>query len=274
MCWVNGEVLPPEQATVSVLDHGFTVGDGVFETLKIEQGTAFAERLHLQRLQRSAMGLGLTEPDLEQVSSAIGDLLGAQYHALGRLRITYTSGLGPLGSDRGAGGPTLVLVAQAAVGWPPTSRCHVSPWHRNDSSPLTGLKTTSYAENAVCLAEAKAVGADEALLGNTVGMLCEGTGSNVFVIRDGQVSTPPVTDGCLAGITRELVLAWFDVAEQSIPLAELAAVDEVFITSSTRDIHPVSAIDGRQLPPTSDSLRSMVAEFRRRSLADPDPRLP
>ncbi len=114
---------------------------------------------------------------------------------------------------------------------------------------MAGLKSTSYAENVLVLARAKSLGADEALLPNLAGNLCEGTGSNVFVVRDGVILTPPLSSGCLAGITRELAIEWcqaagITVVERDLPITALATVDEVFITSSTRDVHPVVEVLG------------------------------
>ncbi len=121
------------------------------------------------------------------------------------------------------------------------------PWPRNERAALAGLKTTSYAENVVALAAAKDEGATEALFANTNGDLCEGTGSNIVVAADGVLLTPPLSSGCLAGITRELLLETVDVIEQPLPMDVLDRADEVFLTSSTRDLQAVSHIDGRQV---------------------------
>jgi branched-chain amino acid aminotransferase len=146
----------------------------------------------------------------------------------------------------------------------------VAPWPRNERGPLVGLKTTSYADNVVALQWAHAQGADEALLANTVGELCEGTGSNVFVVLDGQVLTPRLASGCLAGVTRDLVLEWTEAAEAEIALVELYEADEVFLTSSTRDVQAVTGLDG--LPrPVGPRTRHVREEFARRSAADRDP---
>jgi len=168
---------------------------------------------------------------------------------LGRLRITFTSGAGPLGSDRGSGPATLAVTVSNAHPWPPSTAVDVSPWPRNELSPVAGLKTTSYADNAVALAWARQRGCSEAILGNLAGRLCEGTGSNVFVVVAGEVLTPPLSSGCLAGITRELVLHWCDAAETDLPLDVLQTADEVFLTSSTRDVQPVDRIGDRRLQP-------------------------
>lgn len=271
--WVNGVLSPVDDGVVAVTDHGFTVGDGVFETLKIERGVPFALTRHLHRLERSAAGLGLPAPDTERIREAVAEVCGQRQYDLGVLRITYTSGPGPLGSMRGDQGCTVAVVSMPGKPWPDSTKVHVSRWPRNERSPLAGLKTTSYAENAVSLAQARAVGASEALMGNLVGQLCEGTGSNVFVVVEGRVLTPPLASGCLAGVTRGLVLEWFDVEERTLPLDVLRTADEVFLTSCTRDIHPVHAVDDRALAEWP-----VTAAMRERFLAlcaeDPDPLQP
>ena len=246
--WLDGGLRDIEAAGVSVLDHGLTVGDGVFETVKAVHGNPFALTRHLDRLTASAHGLGLPDPDLDEVRRACAAVLDANPAALGRLRITYTGGHGPLGSDRGDHGTTLV-VALGATGRRPDSTAVVTvPWVRNERGAVTGLKTTSYAENVVALARAHRHGASEALFGNTVGRLCEGTGSNVFVVLDGEIHTPPLASGCLAGITRALALEWTGAKETDLPLDVLERADEVFLTSTLRDIQAVHRVDGRELP--------------------------
>jgi len=141
---------------------------------------------------------------------------------------------------------------------------------------VTGLKTTSYAENVVALAHALAHGAGEALLTNTRGELCEGTGSNVFLGLDGELVTPPLSSGCLAGITRELLLEWSasagtPVAERPLTLDDLRSADEVFITSSTRDVQPVARVDDRGLRAPGPLTTRAAALFRECAAADVDP---
>ncbi|GHG20552.1 aminotransferase class IV [Streptomyces filamentosus] len=272
--WVNGGLYDEEAARVSVLDHGLTVGDGIFETVKAERGETFALTLHLERLTRSARGLGLPDPDLDEVRRACAAVLEANPVELGRLRITYTGGLAPLGSERGDAGPGLVVAVGATSRRPDTTAVVTVPWTRNERGALTGLKTTSYAENVVALARAKADGATEALFGNTVGRLCEGTGSNVFVVLDGRIHTPPVSSGCLAGITRALAAEWTGAVETDLPLEVLETAEEVFLTSTLRDVQAVHRVDGRRLsaepgPVTAKAMRI----FEERAAADRDPKL-
>ena len=246
--WVDGGLRETADATVSVFDHGLTVGDGVFETLKAVHGTAFATTRHLRRLARSARGLGLPEPDLDEVAAACAAVLAANPAPFGRLRITYTGGISPLGSDRGDAGPTLVVALAESTPRPDTTAVVTVPWTRNEKGALAGLKTTSYGENVVALSRAHEHGASEALLANTRGRLCEGTGSNVFVVVGGRLLTPPLESGCLAGITRALVVDWAGAEEADLPFDVLTEADEVFLTSSLRDVQAVHRIDDRELP--------------------------
>jgi branched-chain amino acid aminotransferase len=270
--WLDGSLRDAEAARVSVLDHGLTVGDGVFETVKTIDGAPFALTRHLDRLARSARGLGLPEPDADEVRRACTAVTEANPMPLGRLRITYTGGLSPLGSDRGADGPTLVVALGEAAPRPDTTAVITVPWTRNERGALTGLKTTSYAENVVALARARQEAATEALFGNTAGRLCEGTGSNVFVVLDGELHTPPVSSGCLAGITRALVVEWTGARETDLPGDVLEQAEEVFLTSTLRDVQGVQRVDGRTLPGAPGPVTAKAMRiFAERSAADPDP---
>ncbi|WP_455355159.1 aminotransferase class IV [Streptomyces sp. SYSU K217416] len=270
--WLDGTLQDAEGARVSVFDHGLTVGDGVFETLKAVDGKAFAVTRHLDRLARSAHGLGLPEPDLDEVRRACAAVLDANPMALGRLRITYTGGLSPLGSDRGDTGPTLVVALGETKRRPDSTAVITVPWTRNERGALTGLKTTSYAENVVALARAHEHGASEALFANTVGQLCEGTGSNVFVVLDGELHTPPVASGCLAGITRALAVDWTGARETDMPLDVLERAEEVFLTSTLRDVQAVHRVDGRELPGAPGPVTAKAMRiFDERAGSDLDP---
>ena len=271
--WLNGRVVPIEQARVSVLYHGFTVGDGVFETLRLLRGAPFAPTRHIARLQQSARALGLPVPDAELVAAAMADAVAANRSELddhARLRLTYTSGSGPLGSERSDGPVTLVAVAAPGSAWPATADVVMAPWPRNERGPLAGVKSTSYAENAVALAFAREAGASEAVLVNTAGELCEGTGSNVFLIDDQGIVTPPLRSGCLAGITRALVLEWFDATERDLTAGDLERASEVFLTSSTRNVHPVARVDARVVGATEVGA-ALAEQFWQRALDEPDP---
>lgn len=274
LLWFDGALVDPDLPVVSALDHGFTVGDGVFETCEILDGQPFALTRHLRRLERSAQGLGLALPHESVLRGAVADVVAAWTGGPGRLRITVTTGSGPLGSGRGDARPTLVVAAAPArTSGPP--RVRVVPWTRNERSAVAGLKSTSYAENVVALAWAKARGADEAIFANTRGELCEGTYTNVFVETGTQILTPPLDSGCLAGVTRELVLEWaaaagVPVREARMPLDALRTTDHAALTSSLRGVVPVASVDDRDLAP-GPLTTALAAAFAERRAADLDP---
>src|SRR5262245_54361014 len=127
--WVNGRLLDdPDAPVVGASDHGLTVGDGVFEVLKVVEGVPFAVDLHLARLTRSAVGLGIPEPDLDAVRRGVRTVLDAEPLPLGRVRITWTAGPSPLGSDRGGGPGSLVMAAAPMNPWPDTTAVATVPW--------------------------------------------------------------------------------------------------------------------------------------------------
>jgi branched-chain amino acid aminotransferase len=250
--WLNGDLLTdPTAGAVAVTDHGFTVGDGVFEAVKTLDGRPFALTRHLARLTRSAAGLGLPAPDLDAVRRGVEAVLsdGAERDPIGRLRITYTAGPHPMGSGRGGGPPTLV-VAYSAIDVAAGSTSVVTvPWTRNEHGATAGLKTTSYAENVIALAHAAERGGTEAIFANTAGHLCEGTGSNVFYVVDEELRTPSLAAGCLAGVTRALVIEWCGAREVDEPLTDVVArASEAFLVSTTRDVQAIARWDDRDLP--------------------------
>jgi branched-chain amino acid aminotransferase len=245
--WLDGELVRADEARVSPLDHGLLVGDGVFETLRVYDGVPFAWTRHHRRLVRSAAGLGLAAPGSQELRAAVD------------------------------GPPTVIVVSAPATPWPAIVDVVVVPWTRNERGAVAGLKTTSYAENVRALAYARERDAGEAIFLNTRGELCEATGSNVFVVRDGVVLTPPADAGCLLGVTRALVLELCAdhgilAEEAALGPAGLGDAEEAFLTSSTREVQPVGRVDGRALPaapgPTTEKLARLLTELIAR---DPDP---
>lgn len=242
--WLDGALREPHDASVHWSDHGLTVGDGVFETIELRDGRPFALRRHLQRLTASASSMALTLPGVDTIEQAVAAVAGAWGPRHGRLRITCTAGPGPAGSGRGPGPATLLVTATSmTIATTPTDVL-VVPWNRNEHGALAGVKSTSYGENVVALAAAATRDCSEALFANTRGELCEGTGANVFVVLDGRLVTPPLDSGCLAGISRALLLEALErdgtpALEGPLPMSELHRADEAFLVSTARHVQPV-----------------------------------
>lgn len=266
--WLNGALVDLGTARISPLDHGLLTGDGVFETLRVYDGRLFAWDRHLDRLAQSAAALALPLPDRSTLRAAADTVIAASPLRDGRLRITITGGPAPLGSERGDAPPTVIVALGALRPFPPTEAVVVVPWTRNERGATAGLKTISYAENVRALAHAHACGASEAVFANTRGELCEATGSNVFVVVDGVVRTPPPEAGCLLGVTRALVLECcategIPAAENAVALDELRRADEAFLTSSTREVQAIASVDGAALAAAPGPVTArLAAAFR------------
>jgi branched-chain amino acid aminotransferase len=248
LVWINGRMLNEAEARISPLDHGLLTGDGVFESVRVSGGKPFALGRHLSRLARSAGGLGLSSPDPAILREACNQVVEANGLESAKLRITLTGGPSPLSSERGGGPPTVVVAGAPLAPWPPVADVVVVPWRRNELGATAGIKSISYAENVRALAYARGAGADEAIFANTAGQLCEGSGTNVFVANQGRLLTPPLSSGCLAGVTRELLLEAGVAEEAELALEALPEAEEAFLTSTTRVVQPIRAVDGTALP--------------------------
>ncbi len=246
--WLDGALVEEEEACISPADHGFLLGDGVFETLSSYSGRLPTLREHLERLADGARVLGIWHPPLEQLERGAEELLAASELADARIRITVTSGSGPPGLGRGEGPGTALITAAPLRSWPPSATAVIAPWPHDERSPLAGVKTTSRADTVMGLAYARERGADEALFLNGRGNVCEATTANVFAVRDGDVITPPLSAGCLPGITRDHVLRacgelGIEAFESDMPRSALADAAELFLTSSTRGVQPLVRVD-------------------------------
>ncbi len=273
LVWWNDSLVPEHEVRLSPMDHGFLVGDGVFETLLARRSLPYAVKRHWQRLDQSCQKMGLATPAEDLIREALHTVLLANGLEDARLRVTLTSGIGPAGSDRSpTSQPTLIVTATSLPTWAATERLAWSPWPRFSRGALTGIKSTSYADNVRALHSAKQLGCGEALFTNELDELCEGTGSNLFLVHSGQLQTPPLTSGCLAGVTRALViqLAYqlgLPLQETNIPADRLrqAQADEVFLTSTTRDIQPVAQVGDKTFAapgPITQRLRTAFLQWQ------------
>jgi branched-chain amino acid aminotransferase len=270
--WTNGRRLDRyEEATVPVTDHGLVVGDGVFEALKATPAGAFAVQRHLDRMSRSAAAMGLPDPDHGLVREGIAAALDGWPLPEAKVRVTFTGGEGPLGSGAAYGPPTLIVAVEPREPTPASTAVVTAPWRRNENGALTGVKSTSYAENVRGLAYAASCGAGEAIFLNTAGDVCEGTGTNIFFVFGDQIVTPPLSAGPLAGITRELLLEWRRIVERNVSPEEAATADEVFLTSSLRDVQGVERWDSRILPGIRPVTEELALLFKGRSSTHLEP---
>lgn len=268
--WINGAYITEGEAHISPFDHGVTVGDGAFETLVTYRGTPFAFSRHYERLLHSLKGLGLEGlPREEVLFAATCELL--KLNKLGdpaRVRITVTGGMAGLCSERlKDAGLTVLIAVTAAPAMGEFGSIQIVPYPRNERSAVVGLKTTSYAENVVALAEAMSKGATEAILPNTVGKLCEGTGSNIFFVEDGVLITPSLESGALSGITRALTLK---VAKEigipcevrDVPVESILNATEAFLTSTTREVQPIKFINRREISIMGETTQRLRQAFK------------
>lgn len=261
---IDGEFLPQESALISVFDHGLVTGDGAFEAIPVYDNRPFALGRHLRRLRRTLMGMLLDEPQLELISSWVMELIERNDLGNARVRLTVTAGDARLTSDRVGGRQRVIIAMEPAIFTSTVEpiKVAIAPWPRNERGALSGLKTTSYAENVLGLEYAHRAGASEVIFPNTKGELCEGSGSNIFVVVDGNVFTPTLQSGCLAGITREILVEELGVKEADMPIADLVngTVTEAFLSSSFREVQPIATVDKVALAVVGGSVTKSVRE--------------
>ena len=245
--WLNGALLPQSAAGLDPLSHAILMGVGVYDSLLVRDGTPeFLER-HLRRLADGAARLSLPVPDPATLKEAVTSLIAA--HGLRECRLRITLGAGPSASVLPVPGGNIALITLSPLSPVKASAAlTVTPFRRNEHSPLAGIKFTACAENVLAQRAALAAGFDEALFLNTAGAVSECAFSNVFFVFGGRVVTPSLASGCLPGVTREVVLEL--CASHGIPAeqamiteAALHEAEECFVTSSIRGIQPVHRLD-------------------------------
>jgi branched-chain amino acid aminotransferase len=262
MIWVNGQRMSADAPHLSALDRGFTLADGVFETMRVYGGRAFRLDAHMRRLRDATSTLGIPLPtDIEQlVTQAILEA-GASGLREASVRVTVSRGVGSAGlAPPSSPEPTIVVAAAPPPAFSPDLytngiTIHVASGRRNERAMTAGLKTIAFTDSVVALTEARAAGADDALFLDVEGHVSEGTSSNVFVAATADSNvlvTPPLSCGALPGITRAAVIEiatelGIGAVARPIAYGELLRSPEVFLTSSLRAIAPVVRIDGRSI---------------------------
>ncbi|EWY42682.1 2-keto-4-methylthiobutyrate aminotransferase [Skermanella stibiiresistens SB22] len=247
--WLNGALVAAADARIDPADRGFTLGDGLFETIRVAGGRPCHLERHLARLAEGAATLGIPLPhSTAEIAAGLGRLLEGNGLAEGSIRLTLTRGAGPRGLlPPAAPSPTLLATAAPAAPSPPPARAVIaSVTRRNEHSPLSRLKSLNYLDNILARREAADRGADEALMLNTQGRLAEATVGNVFVMLDGALITPPVSEGALPGIARGLVIERLQVLERPVTVEELHRTAEIVITNSLA-VRGVASLEGKPL---------------------------
>lgn len=271
-CWIDGSILPAAEAKVSVFDHGFLYGDGVFEGVRFYNGKAFRLPLHLKRLQRSAQALQLAIPlSADELAQAVAELIAASPLTDGYLRIIVTRGVGVLGiNPTTCKQPSVIIIADQLQMVSDAQReqgvrAIIAATRRLTPDRLDSrIKSLNYLNAILARMEANFAGVEEAILLNDRGCVAEGTADNLFIVSDGILLTPPATEGALAGITRQTVLEL--AAAHSIPAREavltsydLYNADECFLTGTGAKLIPVREIDGRKIAACPGAIYQQLA---------------
>jgi branched-chain amino acid aminotransferase len=254
LVWIDGEIVDAAKASVNALDHGFTLGDGFFESVRVADGKArFLER-HFVRMRQTADRLDIAlEPSNADLSTAIDALIARFGADRARLRVSVTSGTGPLGPVRGSAGSTITIAIDTLPDFAPTVRVVTVPWIRNERSPLAGIKSTSWGDGVEMLRLVRQMGADEALLADSTGRLSEAIAANVFLVLDGELVTPSLATGCLPGVARSVLLDAGLAHECDVDINVIAHVDDIFLASSISGIRPIVSIDGASVSDVAGS---------------------
>ena len=259
--YCNGKIVDIAQVCIHPADQGFTLGHGLYETIRVERGKPFAFDSHYKRLSASARYFDLTIPQKDELTEAVTRLLAKNELSEARLRITLTGGVAPF--PESAEEPTLVMTLTSPLpAYPESARILTAPFLKNEHSPLASHKSLSSSENLIALRFARSRGADEAVFFNTSGFLCEAASSNIFLIRGAEVLTPSLQSGCLPGTTREIVLQICEkeqipYREHDLEKKDIQTARTFFLTSCTRRIQPVREFDDRKLSTESALLSKL-----------------
>ncbi len=245
--WQDGKLVEAGEARIAPFDRGFCLGDGVAESLRAQNGKVLRVASHLARLHSGAGALGITIPCSDkEIVEALSATLAANGLVQGMLRLMISRGPAPGGlATPERAYPTMVILAGPAASEPPPARAIIATvTRRNEFSPTARFKTLNDLDNVLARREAEQLGADDALLLNSQGRLAESTIANLFLVIDGDVLTPPVTEGALPGVMRAEVIDRLGAATAQLNPADLASASEAFLTNAG-GVRALVAVDGR-----------------------------
>lgn len=256
--YLNGQFMPAEKAKISVFDHGFLYGDGLFETMRAYNSRIFLLEQHLDRLFSSSLELGLSLPfSIAEITNALNQIVlfnGSNLY----IRLTVSRGPGPVGIDPGLCLKPTVVITSKEIKYNDklyeegAAAIFVKTLRNLSGAVMPEIKSLNFLNNILAKREVIQAGADEGFMLNYLGQVAEGTVSNIFLVRDGVIFTPATDTGLLAGITRAKVIdiaqeMGFAVREQILTRTDFDAPDEVFYTNSGSEIVPVSVLNGQRV---------------------------
>jgi len=247
--WLNGTLVDADTARIDPSDRGFALADGLFETLRVRSGKPLRLGAHLARMHAGAGTLGIPLPHSDkEIGEAIAAVLTANGLVDGMARVTLSRGPGPRGLlAPKEPHPTLLIAVNATAPEPPPAKVIIATvTRRNEFSPASRFKTLNYLDNVLARREAEQKGADDALLLNSQGRLVESTIANLFLVIDGDVLTPPVSEGALPGVMRAEVIDRLGAATAQLNPADLASATEAFLTNAA-GIRAVVVVDGKAI---------------------------
>lgn len=260
LIYINGEFFPREEAKVSVFDHGYLYGDGVFEGIRAYNGRVFKLREHMIRLYESAKSILLKIPlDMEKLEKDVLETVSCNKLKDAYIRIVVSRGVGDLGLDpQNCSNPTIIIIASKISIYPRELyeeglRVVTVATRRNIPDALDPkIKSLNYLNNILVKIEANQAGVLEAVMFNRSGYITEGSGDNIFIVRKGQLITPPSYLGALEGITRETVMELavekgYTVLERPFTRHDLYVSSECFLTGTAAEVIPVINVDGREI---------------------------
>jgi len=267
--YLNGSLLPRSQARISPFDLGFLYGYGLFETMHAYSGYIFRLEKHLERLSQSAKVLGLPL-NASHLKKACHDTLKANKLKDARIRLTVSMGEGEAAPDLPKHQKPTVLVTAARYvplageAYRKGYKAVVSTIDQDSQSPLARLKSVNYLNHILARREARVAGADEAILLNERGFLCEGSTSNIFLVSQGELVTPDIESGCLPGITRQAVIELagglgIKLVQREVHLEEVLRADEAFLTNSIMELMPLAEVNGQRIDRGKVTERLMLA---------------